>query len=146
MKKGRTRKGGFVGKRQLKVWISEDVYELLHDMAPLLYGEPYGSISYVVEQALRAYLASAAHAQKHAKTPGKIKKYWGMVLDCIRITAGGMIPEEVPAKILNMCIANVRGGDPRTIEKWTRLFREAGLISDRTPHLPPHRKIYRLAL
>lgn len=141
---GRRRRRGMEGKRQLKAWISEDIYELLQDLAPAIYGRPYGAISYVVEEALKAYLLPRMHTQMHTNPPGRIRRIWDQVAECIREAHGGLLPDQVPAKILHMCIGEVRGSDRRTIEKWVHSFLIVGKIKDLTPHLPPHRKIYEI--
>jgi hypothetical protein len=37
-------------------------------------------------------------------------------------------PDEVPEKILDQAISEVRGSDPRTINKWKSLFERSKLI------------------
>lgn len=139
-----TRKKVASDKVQLKVWISKDVYELLQRLAPQIYGRPYGSLSYVVEEALRLYLTPRQHTQMHANPQGKVRSVFSMVLECIGGFNGGFIPDEVPGKQLTTCISEVRGSDPRTIEKWINVFTKQGLIKDLTPNNPLHRKLYEI--
>jgi hypothetical protein len=43
--------------------ISEELYKLLIETAPALYGRSRGAVSYVVEEALRQYPLPRAHAK-----------------------------------------------------------------------------------
>jgi hypothetical protein len=116
------------GKRTLTILIPEDLYKQLVDVAVNWYGKSHGAISAYVEYALR--LALATHTQMHTKNPkSAVRAVYEQVIQKIKeITGSKFAPEEIPEKILDAAIAEVRGTDPRTIEKWKKLFEKSGLI------------------
>jgi len=118
------------GKVALQVLISRDIYRDLIEIAPLVYGKSRGSISYVVEQALRQYLSLAAHTNTHKLNPkGSVRQVYGQVIEKVKeIMHLDFKPMQVPEKILDLAIMQVRGSDPRTIEKWKAIFERSGLI------------------
>lgn len=118
-------------KVQLNVLISKEVYEKLIKVAPLIYGEKKyrGAISYVVEQALKHYLAPRLHTQTPANPPGRIRLLYSQIIEKIKeIQHFDFKPDEIPEKILDLAIAEVKGGDPRTIAKWKKQLQRFGLI------------------
>jgi len=118
-------------KVKLTVLIDRNIYEQLIKVAPIIYGEGKyrGAISYVVEEALKHYLAPRLHAQIPANPPGRIRLIYSQVIEKIKeIQHYDFKPDEIPEKILDLAIAEVRGGDPRTIAKWKRQLQRFGLI------------------
>lgn len=120
------------GKRKLTVLISEDTYELLIRVAPEIYGQGKyrGALSHVVEEALRYYLLPRAHTQMHTNPKLSIRNVYFKVKEKISeiLHLPVSVLYDVPEKIIDMAIAEVRGSDPRTIEKWKNLFEKQGLI------------------
>lgn len=116
------------GKRPLYVYISEDLYQKLIEVAVNWYGKTHGALSAYVEYVLRQ--AVERHTQIHTKNPkGSVRVVYEQVVQKVKEILGvSMKPEEVPEKILDQAIAEVRGSDPRTIEKWKNLFEKSGLI------------------
>jgi hypothetical protein len=116
------------GKKPLTILISEDIYKQLVDVAVNWYGKSHGALSAYVEYALR--LALEKHTQIHTKNPkNSVRAIYEQVKQKIKeITSSKLIPEEIPEKILEVAIADVRGSDPRTIEKWKNLLEKSGLI------------------
>jgi len=118
-------------KARLEVLIDKKIYEQLIRVAPLVYGggKYRGAISFVVEEALKHYLAPRLHTQTHTNPPGKVRIVYGQVIEAIkRIMNYDFKPTEIPERILDMAIGEVRGSDPRTISKWKRIFYRFGLI------------------
>jgi len=116
-------------KKQLKVYISPEVYELLQKLAPQIYGRPYGSLSAIVEEALRLYLEPRLHTQIHTNPKRSVRIVYNQVVEKVKeILHLSFKPEEVPEKILDLAISEVRGSDWRTIEKWKDIFTKSGLI------------------
>ena len=118
-------------KVRLEVLIDREVYELLIKMAPSIYGQGKyrGALSYIVEEALRYYLASRALTQTHTNPRASIRQVYEKVVDKLKeITHLPFKPKEIPEKILDLAIAEVRGSDPRTIAKWKTMFEKVGLI------------------
>jgi hypothetical protein len=120
------------GKKRLEVVIDEELYKLLVEMAPGIYGQGKyrGALSYVVEEALRQYLLPRAHTNSTQNNPKRGVKYVYMqvkekVKELLNLDYA---PDEVPEKVLDMAIAEVRGSDPRTIAKWKSLFEKNKLI------------------
>ncbi len=117
------------GKVQLKAYISKEVYSELISIAPKIYGKGKGGISYVVEEALRQYLAPRAHAQIHTNPTHSTRLIYEAVVEKAReILCLDFKPKEIPEKILEQAISEVRGGDPRTIKRWKHDFERQGLI------------------
>jgi hypothetical protein len=116
------------GKKPLTILIPEDIYKQLIDVAVNWYGKSHGAISAYVEYALR--LALEQHTQIHTKNPkNSVRAVYEQVKQKIKeITSSKLIPEEIPEKILEVAIAEVRGSDPRTVEKWKNLLEKSGLI------------------
>ena len=115
-------------KRQLKVWISEETYNLLVEYAPEIYGQIHGSLSYVVEEAIKHYLLPYKHTQMHTNPKLSVRMVYQRVKDRIKEITHNPIVFEVPEKILDLAISETRGSDPRTISKWKNLFIKQGLV------------------
>ena len=94
-----------------------------------MYGKGRGGISYVVEEALKQWLYPRLHTQTHTNPKHSVRLIYGQVVEAVKnILCFPEKPKEVPEKILDLAIAEVRGSDPRTVEKWKRVFRQQGLI------------------
>jgi len=128
----RRKRGGRGGdKVHLHVVISREVYDLLVKMAPEIYGEGVyrGALSHVVEEALRSYLLPRARTQIRANPTHRVREVYEQVVERAReLLRQPVKPKEVSERILDMAISDVRGSDPRTIEKWKRVFEKMGLI------------------
>jgi len=115
------------GKVQLNVHISEELYKKLIELAPQIYGKGRGGISAIVEEALRHYLLPRASASKHANPKMSVREVFAKVVLKLR-ERYGFTPKEIPEYELDQAIAEVRGSDKRTIEKWKSIFEKSGLI------------------
>jgi len=117
------------GKRVLFVYISEDLYRQLIEVAPAWYGKTHGAVSAMVEEALRRYLSPLQHTASTQNPKHGIRHTYGQVVEKIKeIMHYNFKPTEVPEKILDQAISEVRGSDPRTVRKWKDLFQRSGLI------------------
>ena len=126
-------------KVRLEVLIDREVYELLTKLAPSIYGQGKyrGALSYVVEEALRHYLVPRLHTQTHTNPRHSIRLVYERVVDKLKeITHLPFKPKEVPEKVLDLAIAEVRGSDPRTVAKWKATFERSGLIKFVGGHAP----------
>jgi len=117
------------GKVYFGVLISEDVYRMLVEMAPLIYGKGKGGMSRVVEEALRLYL-TPRRTHNYTQNPKLSVRdvYHAVVRKIMEIERLDFKPDETTEKILDMAIMEVRGADPRTVEKWKQTFAKSGLI------------------
>ena len=114
-------------KVHLHVMIRRGLYEAIKRIAVEKYGKYRGGLSYVVEEALELYLGM--RTQIHTNPKRSIRDVYEQVVRKIKeILITPIKPEEIPEKILDKAIAEVRGSDPRTIEKWKTLFEKSGLI------------------
>lgn len=129
-KNRRKRQKGIIveDKVQLKVYISRDIYELLVELAPNIYGQYKGALSHVVEEALKVYLLPRQHTQIHTNPKLSVRNVYYKVKEKIKEITHNPVIFEVPEKILDLAISEIRGSDPRTIAKWKKLFIEQGLI------------------
>jgi len=117
------------GKVAIQVLIPMDLYEALLRVGPSIYGMSRGWLSALVEEALRQFLAPRLHTQIHTNPRYGVLKVWYAIIEKIKEILNTPIkPKEVPEKILNLAISEVRGSDPRTIEKWKKVFQQHGLI------------------
>jgi len=119
------------GKRHLHVLIDEEIYKLLIELAPAIYGQSKykGAVSFVVEEALRQYLIPRAHTKSTQNPRRGVRVVYNQVVDKIKeIMHYDFKPDQVPEKILDQAISEVRGSDPRTINKWKNLFEKSKLI------------------
>jgi len=115
---------------QLKVHIPKSLNDELRKLINQKY-ESYekGLLSYEVTQAL-AYWIAQHHksAQTHVVNPSprvfKVAREVGNVI----VKKYGFVPQQVLRADIEEAIIEVRGGDPRTIRKWFRLFEKFGLI------------------
>lgn len=121
-----------VGKKekvQLVVYIEKDIYDLLRELAPKIYGRLRGSMSYVVNEALKKYLRPSAHTQTRANRRLSVREVYHLVRQKVmEIMNHPAELNQVPEEVLDMAIIEIRGSDPRTIEKWKNLFEKFGLI------------------
>jgi len=116
-------------KVTLHVLIEKDIYDKLIQIAPMIYGSSRGALSYVVEEALRYWLGPRLHTQKHTNPSRSIATVYNTVVEKVKeILKIDIKPYEIPEKVLDAAIAQVRGSDPRTISKWKDTFIGAGLI------------------
>jgi hypothetical protein len=118
------------GKRVLFAYVSEDLYRQVIEIAPIWYGKSKGAVSAFVEELLRRALAAYQHTQIHTKNPSRSVRavYEQVVRKVMEITGLNYKPDEIPEKYLDQAIAETRGSDPRTIDKWKRIFERAKLI------------------
>jgi len=85
-------------------------------------------LSRIVEEALRYYLTPRS-TQKHANPKLSVRDVYGSVVrKVMEIMNLDFKPDETTEKILDMAIMEVRGTDPRTVEKWKQVFARSGLI------------------
>jgi len=111
--------------------IDEELYKLLIETAPGIYGQSRyrGALSYIVEEALRHYLLPLAHTKSTQNPRLGIRSVYNQVVEKIKeIMHWDFKPDQVPEKILDQAISEVRGSDPRTLEKWKAVFQKSGLI------------------
>ena len=118
------------GKVELTVFISEDLYRQIIETAPVWYGKHKGAVSAFVEELLKMSLQRYLHTQIAHKNPSRrIREVYNQVLDKLKeLLKLNYVPDEVPEKYLDRAIAEVRGSDPRTINKWKNIFEKTGLI------------------
>jgi hypothetical protein len=117
------------GKRVLFVYISEDLYKQLIEIAPVQYGKHHGALSYVVEEALRHYLLPRQHTNSTQNPRLGVRHVYEQVVEKVKeILHYNFKPTEIPEKILDQAIAEVRGSDPRTVKKWKNILQKSGLI------------------
>jgi len=127
------------GKTQLNIVISTDLYKLLVEIAPAWYGKARGGISALVEEALRHYLTPRQHTASTQNPRQGIRPVYNQVVEKIKeIMHWDFKPDQVPEKILDQAISEVRGSDPRTLKKWKNIFQKSGLIKY-IGGLPPNR-------
>jgi hypothetical protein len=100
-----------------------------------------GLLSYEVEMALRSWVAQHTNAQedllstvssktKPNPTP-KVMVAFNQVKEYLITTRHFytlMTGQQIPTKFLEEAIANTRGSDPRTVQKWLRTFHKNGCI------------------
>jgi di/tripeptidase len=119
------------GKRHLHVLIDGEIYKLLIETAPAIYGQSKykGAVSYVVEEALRQYLLPRLRTSSTQNPRLGVRSIYNQVIEKIKeIMHWDFKPDQIPEKILDQAIAEVRGSDPRTINKWKNIFQKSGLI------------------
>jgi hypothetical protein len=116
------------GKVQLLVYINEDLYKELVRVAPVLCGRCHGSISYVVEEALKNYLTPLSEVGDLKVNPRmSVRRVYEQVKAKIReILKQPFTPVLIPEKIFDMAIRETRG--PTVIERWKKFFVQEGLI------------------
>ena len=132
------------GKVLLQVLVSKEVYERLLKVAPVLYGKNRGALSWAVEEALRLWLAPRTHAT-HANPPRKVWLKFKLVKSAIAQILNIPVEEirDVTVKVLELAISETIGSDPRTIDKYLKLFERFGLIKRMTrPDIPRDKWVY----
>jgi hypothetical protein len=111
----------------LHVMIKKALYEAIKRIAVEKYGKYRGGLSYVVAEALELYLGM--HTQKHTNSRRNIRDvYEQVVLKIKEIMQTPLKPVEAPEAVLDRAIAEVRGSDNRTVEKWKSIFEKSGFI------------------
>ena len=116
-------------KVQINVLIDKKLYDELIKIAPEIYGQVRGSISYVVNEALKAYLAPRLHTQIHTNPKHKVREVYEQIVKAVMELRGyNFKPKDILEKDLETAIAEVRGSDPRTISKWKNILAKQGLI------------------
>jgi hypothetical protein len=119
-------------KLLLRVYVPEEVYKAIRDLAWEKYGRFRGALSYEVEQALRVWLAhhageraQKAHILETANPRPKVAKVFSEVKQYLEKEFGyaAILPgQQIPRKHIILAISNVRGPDPRTVRKWFDAF------------------------
>jgi hypothetical protein len=129
------------GKRPLFVYISEDLYVKVHELALSQYEKFHGALSAIVEEALRIYFTQKAplggtsppkaHTHSTHKTHGGVNTVFLEVLNYIK-RQHNYPEDEIVCEIkegdLVKAIHNVKGMDRRTVEKYLKLFETHKLI------------------
>jgi len=116
-------------KVALQVLIPRDLYEKLVVIAPQLYGSTKGALSAIVEEALRLYLEPRVNTNIKVNPTYKVRAVYEAVVQKIKeLMHISFKPKEVPEHTLDKAIGDVRGSDPRTIQKWKDTFLKYGLI------------------
>jgi hypothetical protein len=115
------------GKRPVTVYISEDLYKAIVEVAVQRYGQVKGALSRFAEEAFREALSLHKHTSAQLNPKLRIRDVYDAVVKRIVETLGYR-PVEVTEDILDRAIGEVRGTDYRTTEKWKQLFVKAGLI------------------
>jgi len=116
----------YKNKVKLQVWISEKIYKKLIEIAPSIYGSHKGALSYVVEQALKDYLAPL-HTQIRTNPPSRVRLKYELLLSTLK-KLKGYRPHQVKEWEFERAVADTFGTDPRTIRKYKEQFRKFGLI------------------
>jgi len=125
-------------KAQLNVIVSRKLLNELKKLISWKHGEyRKGLLSQEVEEALWCWVRM--HTQKHTNSTdeppvkgGKIEKVWDRIRQLIKEKYGFM-PQQISRRDLEWAIAEVRGGDKRTISKWIRLFLQYKYIDTVNP-------------
>lgn len=117
-----------MGKRHLHVLIDEGVYELLVEVAVARYGRVHGSVSRIVEEALRSYLANSRGVAVKPGGAGRVHSAWMTVKDYLKRMKGYDDIKQVKLSELKQAIMGVRGADERTVRKWISRFIQQGYI------------------
>jgi hypothetical protein len=124
-------------KRQVLVYLSEDIYRMLITLAPQLYGKARGGMSFVVEEALKQYLLPLAgtHTREHAgggvritaNPKASVRLVYGQVVEKLKeMMRLPFKPMQVAEKLLDAAIAETRG--PTVVDRWKGYFARQGLI------------------
>jgi hypothetical protein len=132
------------GKRALFAYVSEDIYNKVHELALSQYNKFHGAVSAVVEEALRLYLAQKAsqggeggipaprlHTHSTHKAHGSVYATFLEILNYIKRQYNYPEDErvcEIKEGDLVKAIHNTKGMDPRTVEKYLKLFETHKLI------------------
>jgi hypothetical protein len=129
-------------KAGIYVYVDRRVLEEFRRLAFQKYGRFHGILSYEIEQAMKAWIAThapSAHKFLDATNPQpKIAKIFNQVKKFLEENLGYMaiIPgQQIPRKHIVLAIANVRGANPRTIKTWFDAFLANKLIKMVTPEL-----------
>jgi hypothetical protein len=115
------------GKRPVTVYISEDLYRAIIKVAVQRYGQVKGALSRFAEDAFREALSMYRHTSAQVNPKLRLREVYDAVIKRI-VEIKGYKPTEITESTLDQAIGDVRGTDPRTIEKWKRLFEKAKLI------------------
>jgi len=115
------------GKVQVHVLMDRKLDEEVIRLAPQVYGKYRGGVSHIVEEALRYYLGLLRNTQRHINPKLSIRDVFSQVVMRLR-DRYGFTPKEVPEYELDWAIAETRGFDRRTIDKWKNSFEKSGLI------------------
>lgn len=129
---------------KLQAWISPELNEKFRELIQKKYKKyERGLLSYEVEMALRSWVALHTNAQNDLEPlnefslktkPNPIPKVM-LAFNQIReylLTRRGYFEivsgQPIPTRFLEEAIANTRGSDPRTVERWLRTFHKMELI------------------
>jgi hypothetical protein len=115
------------GKRPVTVYISEDLYKAVAEVAVQRYGQVKGALSRFAEDAFREALSQHKHTSAQVNPKLRLREVYDAVVKRI-VEIKGYRPVEVTEDVLDQAIGDVRGLDPRTIERWKSRFLKAGLI------------------
>lgn len=120
-------------KTPLLVRISTHILNEFRELAYRKHRNPYGALSFEVEEALKLWLVK--HTQKHTKTLApnivnptpKVRKVYAQVKKYLT-EKYHFTPNQVPLSDLYEAIGVIRGPDKRTLQKWVKLMVKDGCI------------------
>ena len=130
-------------KVKLQVWINKDVYDQLESLIKAKYSGFRGALSSEVEAALRAWISTHKSTQNELKVENMVNpfpSYYKVFQQCKKFISQryGIDFDEVhqiPLKMIREAIEFIRGSDPRTVNKWIRIFERQHLIKFISPEL-----------
>ena len=121
-------------KVQILLWINKNVDTKFRYLIQQKYTNyEKGLLSYEAEMALRNWIAMHTNAQKPLISPNPIPKVQIAFAQVKEYLTSNHYVELSPGQQINMkhikeAIMSVRGSDPRTINKWIKVFSKFHLI------------------
>jgi hypothetical protein len=124
-------------RKTVSIRLNEKLWGEFKQLVYAKHGDFYGALSYEVEQAIQAWLAT--HTQNHTKQLAtnkvnpvpraypifqQVKAYLKEKFGYGAIVSG----QQIPRVHLVEAIAAIRGNDERTIQKWMQTFQKFKLI------------------
>ena len=126
-----------MGKKQLLIHINSTTDNEFRALIQQKYNKfEKGILSQEAEQALRYWIRAHTKTHKIEKKIPEIKPKTNLVFqEVLSFLSNGYYEEFQSGQIiltkhLKIAISNIRGSDPRTIQKWIKTFHQNGLIKE----------------
>jgi uncharacterized membrane protein len=121
------------GKAVLFVYVSEDLYKKVREIAMIKYRTVHGALSYAVEESLRRWVWEELRGEQGHR----LREVWFRVRDHLEGVQKYDLrfTKHVLVEDLEKALRSVLKADERAVEGWLKAFEEGGILKRTSPKM-----------